>query len=268
MNELLRALAVLAEPPAPEHERVAASLGLDPPQPDEYAEIFLFQLYPYSSVYAGAEGMLGGEARDRAAGFWRALALVPPAEPDHLTALLGLLAALETPDHRRALLWEHLLAWLPPWLAKLDEIAPPAYRAWGRLLGAALGEEARTLGPQERLPLHLRVASPLEPDDLLGGLLAPVRSGVVLVRDDLGRAARELGLGVRVAERRYVLRALLAQDAAPTLAWLAAEARRWAGLHAETPGPIGQFWQERAEAAAALLDDACTAAREGEVAHA
>ncbi|HSK15310.1 MAG TPA: molecular chaperone TorD family protein [Gaiellaceae bacterium] len=268
MNELLRALAVLAEPPAPEHERVAASLGLDPPRSEEYADIFLQQLYPYASVYAGAEGMLGGEARDRVAGFWRALGLVPPAEPDHLTALLGLLAALEAPEHRRALLWEHLLSWLSPWLAKLDEIAPPAYRAWGRLLGTALEEEARALGPLEGLPLHLRAAPPLEHDDLLGGVLVPVRSGVLLVRDDLAHAARELGLGVRIAERRYVLRALLAQDAAPTLAWLAAEARRWAGLHAERPGPIGEFWQERAEAAAALLDDACTAAREREVAHA
>ena len=45
-------------------------------------------------VYLGAEGMLGGAARDRVAGFWRALGLVPPAEPDHLAALLGLAAAL------------------------------------------------------------------------------------------------------------------------------------------------------------------------------
>ena len=36
--------------------------------------------------------MLGGEARDRIAGFWRALGLVPPPEPDHLAVMLGLYA--------------------------------------------------------------------------------------------------------------------------------------------------------------------------------
>jgi TorA maturation chaperone TorD len=268
VTELVRALAVLAEPPAPEHERIAASLGLPAPRADEYADLFLFQLYPYASVYAGAEGMMGGEARDRVAGFWRALALLPPAEPDHLTGLLGLYAGLEAPDHRRALLWEHLLSWLPAWLAKLDEIAPPVYRGWGRLLSAVLEEEAHALGPLDRLPLHLREAPPLALEDLLDGLLAPVRSGMVLVRDDLLRAAADLRLGARIAERRYVLRALMGQDAGAMLGWLAAEARRWAGLHERTPDPIGRFWQERAEAAALLLDDARTAATQKEVVHA
>ncbi len=274
MTELWRALAVLAEAPGPAHCRVADALRLPrPPRRDEYADLFLFQLYPYASVYVGAEGMMGGEARDRVAGFWRALGLTPPAEPDHLGALLGLLAELGgrgAPEAwRRALLWEHLLSWLPPWLAKLDEIAPPPYRAWGRVLGAALAEEARALGRQERLPLHLREAPPLELDDLLDGLLAPVRSGLVLVRDDLRRAGGELGLGVRVAERRYVLRALLGQDAEATLGWLAGEARAWSARHeAAAAGPIGRFWQERADAAAALLDDARTAAAAKEVARA
>lgn len=266
MTELWRALAVLAERP---DARVADALGLPrAPSAEEHADVFLFQLYPYASVYAGAEGMLGGESRDRVAGFWRALGLVPPAEPDHLAALLGLYAALEPEEWRRALLWEHLLSWLPPWLAKLDELAGEPYRAWGRLLREALAEEARRLGGQELLPLHLREAPPLELGDLLDGLLAPVRSGLILVRDDLRRAAVELDLGLRVAERRYVLRALLSQDAPATLAWLAEEARRWSALHGETPGLIGRFWQSRAEAAAVLLDEARQAASEQEVAHA
>ncbi|HAC46500.1 MAG TPA: hypothetical protein DCF65_10605, partial [Chloroflexi bacterium] len=85
------------------------------------------QLWPYASIYVGAEGKLGGEARDRVAGFWRALHLTPPAEPDHLAALLGLYATLADMEaaeqdparrqlrrsSRQALLWEHLLSWLP-----------------------------------------------------------------------------------------------------------------------------------------------------------
>jgi len=267
--ELFRALAVLAEPPAAEHRGLAAALDLPAPTSREHTDLFLLQLYPYASVYAGAEGMLGGEAGDRVAGFWRALELTPPAEPDHLAALLGLYAALADrgapPEWRRALLWEHLLSWLPVFLAKLDDIAPPSYRAWGRLLAEVLAAEADALGPQPLLPLHLRSAPALEPpetagvDALIAGLLAPVRTGFVLVRDDLRRMATELGLGLRVAERRYVLRALLDQDAGRVLGWLAGEARRWADLHAQASGvtdEIASFWEARAVAAAALLDEA------------
>ncbi|HSD76728.1 MAG TPA: molecular chaperone TorD family protein, partial [Solirubrobacteraceae bacterium] len=99
--ELLRALGALCEPPAPGHARLAAELGL-PAAPDAaaFTGVLVLQLPPYASPYAGAEGLLGGGARERIAGFWRAVGLVPPAEPDHLAALLGLYAALA--DDERA----------------------------------------------------------------------------------------------------------------------------------------------------------------------
>ena len=275
--ELLRALGVLCEPPAPEHAEVAEALGLPGVARDsEYADVFLFQLYPYASVYLGPEGMLGGEARDRVAGFWRALRLTPPSEPDHLASLLGLYASLaeaeraeSEPARRRlmrearsALLWEHLLSWLPPYLAKFDELASPLYRQWASLLLAALRVEADELAARGPLPLHLRGAPPLEPPAAVGatqfldGLLAPVRSGMILVRDDLVRAAREVGLGLRVAERRFVLSALLEQDAPATLAWLGGEATGWARLHREGANGsdvIAAFWADRASRTALLL---------------
>jgi TorA maturation chaperone TorD len=156
--ELFRALAVFAEPPTKESAGVASALELGAlPEASEYTETFVFQLYPYASVYLGAEGMLGGEARDRVAGFWRALAETPPAEPDHLSVMLALyaqLCELETNERddarregwrraRRAYLWEHLLSWLPAYLSKLKEIASPFYRRWGEMLRDALCEEAR-----------------------------------------------------------------------------------------------------------------------------
>src|SRR5262249_55202817 len=58
----------------------------------------------------------------------------------------------------------------------------------------------------------------------VSGLLAPVRSGIVLTRADLARAARDLGLGLRMGERRFILETLLAQDAGPMLVWLAGAA--------------------------------------------
>jgi TorA maturation chaperone TorD len=281
--ELLRALGVLCEPPSPAHARVAAALGLpEAPRAVEHTELFVLNLPPYASVYLGAEGMLGGAARDRVAGFWRALGLIPPPEPDHLAALLGLAAALadaqrdETDpartvlwrEARRALVAEHLLPWTGPYLHKLAEIAPPIYASWGDLLRNALAAEAATLSPPAALPLHLREAPALAPPDEVGGaafldgLLAPVRSGMILVRGDLARAARDLGCGMRIGERRFVLRALLGQDPAGTLAWLAAEADRWA-----TAG-LDDFLQQRAQAAGALLRTAAVAASSEEEAHA
>jgi TorA maturation chaperone TorD len=273
--ELLRALATLSESPGPEQARVAAALELPAPTAAEHTDLFDLQLVPYASVYLGAEGMIGGEARDRIAGFWRALGLAPPAEPDHLAALLGLYAALGDDERaqdrpraalrrqaRAALLHEHLLSWLDPWLAKLADIAPPAYAAWGELLAAALRGEARALldGDEPPLPAHLRAAPALEPPERTGGpafldaLLSPARSGLVLVRDDLARAAGELGLGARVAERRYVLRHLLAQEPAETLRWLRDEAARAARRRVAVAGPaVAAHWKDRAAATADLL---------------
>jgi TorA maturation chaperone TorD len=276
--EVFRALAVLAEPP----ERagaghVAAALGLgELPEQSAYTDTFIFQLYPYASVYLGAEGMMGGEARDRVAGFWRALGQTPPPEPDYLPVMLALYARLcdfevsepREPERagwrgaRRAFLWEHLLSWLPAYLDKLAEVAPPFYRGWGKLLGAALAEEAQEVGPQSDLPLALREAAPVpaprdtSAEEFLSSLLAPARTGMILTRSDLARAARSLGLGLRAGERRFALEAMFGQDAPAVLGWLSGEAREWAARHArhrDAYGAVAAWWSERAAATAVLM---------------
>lgn len=280
MMDLFRALATLCEPPQPETSRIASALGLRRgPTEDEYTELFVFQLYPFASVYLGAEGMLGGEARDRIAGFWRALGESPPDDPDHLAALLGLYARLLELERsarsagdplrrsalrraRTAFLWEHLLSWAPLFVHKLLEIAPPVYAAWAELVEQALFDEARTLAGLDRLPLHLREAPalPLVPPETLEGVatlvLVPVRSGIILTRADLARGARALGLGSRVGERRFTLAALLGQNADGVLGWLSGEAHRWITRHeaqAEILGEIARFWARRARHAVAAL---------------
>jgi TorA maturation chaperone TorD len=268
----------LVEPPdRPGAARVAAALGLgELPGASAYTDLFVFQLYPYASVYVGSEGMLGGEARDRVAGFLAALGHDVPAEPDHLALLLGAYAGLaeaEVADSdarrrgslrraRRALLWEHLLSWLPVYLDKVARVAPLFYRRWAETLREALDAEAAELGPQEGLPLQLReapaLADPREsaPEEFLKTLLAPARSGILLVRDDLARAARELGAGVRAGERLFALRSLVGQDAAGTLGWLAREAEDWHALHlrrVSAHGRVAEWWAARAASTAELL---------------
>lgn len=272
--ELLRALATLVEAPAPEHSVLARTLELgEPPTRAEYSEVFSFQLYPYASVYLGPEGMLGGEARDRIAGFWRALGELPPTEPDHLAVMLAFWAELEQAESsaadeaavdrwrhvRSAFLLEHVASWLPLFLDKLASLGTPFYRRWGELVGDALTGALAGLAQPAELPLHLReapgFADPREEGakTFLGTLLAPVRSGLVLVRSDLERAANELELGTRKGERRYVLEALLGQDDAGTLEWLAREAEAWAERHAARSDPYASFWRSRAEQTARLL---------------
>lgn len=275
--ELFRALGALLEPPGPETVGIARLLELGaPPAREEHAELFLFQLYPYASVHLGREGKIGGEARDRVAGFWRALGERPPPEPDHLGTLLGLyarIAELESwasgPEGvdawrraRSACLWEHLASWVLPFLAKLAEVAPPFYRRWGGLLEAAFARETAELGPPERLPLALREAEEMADPrrggagEFLNSLLSPVRSGLVLTRADLARAGRELGLGLRIGERAFILKAMLGQDGAGTLDWLRDEARVWAERHdrtARVAPAVAAFWGARARATIALL---------------
>jgi hypothetical protein len=290
--ELFRALGALSETPHPELQPVADLLDLGPlPGRAAHGELFLFQLYPYASVYLGAEGMMGGEAADRIAGFWRALGQSPPAEPDHLAVMLGLHARLgeleeqaaDRPARERwrhartAFLWEHLLCWLPVFLLKLGDLGESGgaagaagdrfYLRWAALLGDALRAETAALplpeGP-ERLPLHLRAAAACidprrdGPEGFLAALLSPARTGMVLARADLARAARGLGLGLRLGERRVMLRALLEQDAGPVLGWLAGEAASWAGRHlpeVHASPSLAAWWHERAAATARLLGE-------------
>jgi TorA maturation chaperone TorD len=276
--DLLRTLGTLSEPPAPEHRRLAELLELPAaPTAEEYAAVFLFELYPYASVYLGPEGMLGGEARDRVAGAWTALGRPPPAEPDHLGALLGLYASLieqedsETRPAEAAMwgaaaagfLWEHLLSWALPYLDRFGSLGTSPYADWARVLTETLVAEAGRHGPPASLPLHLREAPGLPDPRRVGseafvrGLLAPARSGLILTRSDLARAASETGLGLRLAERSFALESLLSQDSGRTLGWLSAQADRWARRHEAWEavlGPVAAFWSDRATAAGELLD--------------
>lgn len=301
--ELVRALAVLVEPPSPAHAGIAAALDLpEPPEPSGWADLFLFQLHPYASVHLGPEGMLGGEARGRIAGFWRAVGRTPLPEPDHLAALLGLWAALldeaarlerggtDRPPEGEAqgapvgpapaalvdraadaLLHEHLLPWLPPFLDRVQALGGPHQGAWAALLMETLVSAADASGMAPPLSRHLVEAPGLPdprgsegPGGFVPGLLAPARSGLVLTRHDLAEVGRTVGLGLRAGERRYALEHLLGLEPAGVLEALAdlaaARGREHAGWP-ETLGAVRAFWTARAGATQHLLRELASDAR-------
>ena len=285
--ELLRALGAIASTPPPLSHPVAASLGLPPPTADEHTGVFVLSTPPHSAIYLGAEGKLGGEGLDRAAGFWRALDLAPPPDADHLGALLALYAELGDAQEaaraeraraqvrraREALLWEHLWSWAPGYLTAVAWLETPSLGPWARLTLHALAREAGLAAPPAALPLALRAAPPaLGPApagpggssapgrrDLLDVLLAPLRSGVVITSEDLRQAAEAAGIGYRLGERRYTLAAMLDQDSLATVGWLGTFARKWARWHARQP-PVPapdprRWWAARARETAAALSE-------------
>lgn len=269
--ELIRALGAVCDTPSVASVATGA-LGLGQVASCDHTQVFVLSCPPYAAIHLGAEGKLGGEGANRVAGFWRALSLAPPTEPDHLSSLLGLYAnlgeAADTAERpttksalthmRHALLWEHLWSWVPGYTAAVADLAIPVLSPWADLTGAVLLAELTegVAGVDNQLPLALREApAPLSIDDdadaVLDALVAPLRSGIVITRATLIRATSEIGLGHRIGERRYALRAMFEQDLVSTLTWMAEEARRW-GDRNRTPTPKGHYdrtsrwWSARA----------------------
>lgn len=280
--EVARALGVLLDPPRTAHRPVAVALGLPgAPSVETHTSVLVLQCHPHASVHLGADGMLGGEAGDRVAGYWRALGMSPPADADHLGRLLGLYASLAEVEAtgpgraaqaagraRRALLWEHLAPWVPVWLGAVVDSQEPWFDRWAALMAAWLRAELSQMqasmpsGTRAPLPVALAEApsgldDAPDPLDLAAGLVVPVRSGMVLTRARLATASAAVGAAPRQGGRRFVLQGLLDHDAGGTLRWLAREARCWAGRHqqwAETDVVCGNWWLARAEACAATLE--------------
>lgn len=264
--ELLRALGAVADSPDASRA-VGPVLGLGPVSDADHTDVFVMNLPPYASVYVGPDGALGGEGADRIAGFWRVLRMPPPSEPDHLAALLSLYASLgeaasgarqaatkEALRRTQAVLFaEHLQPWLPAYLRALAELPVPPLVRWAQLMRRAASAEAASQPASAMLPLALRAAPP--PVGLRGGardlaasLTIPVRSGMILTRHRLAQGAVAAGVGHRIGERRYTLRAMLEQDPRATLLWLAGEAARWSRHHESQASrdQVSRWWAERA----------------------
>lgn len=274
--DLLRLLAAIAETPTPAHARYAQTLGLNAPAQMQdwqiaHAGAFIEQCPPYASVYVGEHGRIGGEAADRVAGFRSLLGADVDEHPDHLPALLRDYAELarrsatdaRARHARAAMLWEHLLSWLMPYLHALQRCAPAPYDQWAAMVRDVFLLEAEAIAPPAQLPLHLRhaparqgLAEADSADAAIRALLIPGATGVIYTRGDLTRAVQALEAGFVQNSRAFMLRILLDQDAPGALAWLAEEARIQARARADDQpalGAVGRFWVRRAEATTEAL---------------
>jgi TorA maturation chaperone TorD len=279
--ELLRALAAVADKPAAARA-VGPALGLAAASDAEHTGVFVLDLPPYASIYLGPDGALGGEGADRIAGFWRVMGIEPPSDSDHLSSLLGLYASMgegitaaRKPTTVAALsrahgtlFWEHLWPWLPAYLDAVGDLPAPALAGWADLLRNVVTAEAARQQACPALPAALRdaprgVGADTGLGDLASLLTVPVRSGMIVTRHRLTLGAGQAGVGCRVGERRFTMRAMIEQDPAATLRWLAAEALRWQRRHqARARGaddPAARWWAERAADTARALRDGAAA---------
>ncbi|KEZ75798.1 molecular chaperone TorD family protein [Salinisphaera hydrothermalis] len=277
--DLLRLLAAIAESPSSAHADYARALGLAAPATAADWQVahtmaFIEQCPPFASTMLGEGGQIGGAAAARVADF-RALlgAEVETAPPDVLPALLADYAELveraasdaRAAHARAAMLWEHLLSWVMPYLDAVNRSAPAPYDGWATLMRDVLLAETQAVAPPDLLPLQLRMAPPAldlahaeSVDAAVRALLVPAASGIVLTRVDLTRAVIALEAGLIQNSRAFALGQLVTQDAPATLDWLAAEARDQAiarMAEIESLGVVGQFWADRAHATAEALDD-------------
>jgi nitrate reductase delta subunit len=256
--ELLRALGAVADSPMAARS-VGPALGYGSLTDAEHTDAFVLNCPPYASIYLGPEGAIGGEGADRVAGFWRAIGLTPPAEPDHLAAQLSLHAHLGEAGlttWQAAHFWEHLWPWVPAYLDAVTDQGIPPLTSWADLTQRALTAEYSALPHAHKQPLALREAPPPS-DDLVDLLTTPVRSGLILTRKSLAQGAAQTGVGFRIGERRFALRAMLGQDPRATLAWLAGEADRWQRRHRDRvpADDVTGWWAARAARTGQILRD-------------
>lgn len=266
-------LGEIIEAPGLEQARIARMLGLpgDVSRRD-FTNLFVIQLFPYASIYLSPDGLAGGAVRDRIGEYWKILGWPAPAEPDHASSLLKSYGTLHpayrgeyissdvAQQSRPFFFWDAVASWMPMYLLRVQEIGSELYRTWATVTSDVIEAEAAQHGAPEVLPVYLRNA-PLPPSidnpaEFVDALFAPVMSGVILTRSDLGRCAAANGLTVRMADRRHTLKLLISEKPRGVCPWLRGEiARQTEKIEqmANVLAPVRDHWSERARAFAALM---------------
>lgn len=244
-----------------------------------HQRVFGNDVFPYESVFASEDGLLGGPSRDRVEASLRAVgfhATVPGAETDHVGVLCLAMAhlceaeaqALEDGadvvealrQHQRDVLSGHLLAWLPPLVVAIGR--------QGDAFSTTVAELALELAASHGVEADVTLAPPIDvlEDDKAGlarvarALLVPARAGWFLSRSDLARIGRSVGLPHGFGPRWKMLESMLVTGvdhgrARDALGALEQEARAWDEKLASY-GALGvpvAAWRARVEATLGVL---------------
>ncbi len=273
----------LHEPDAETIARAVQALGLPPAEPAElataYADVFLLNVYPYSTAFTDDHGELNRPEAQRVAALYEAHGYYPPefgqvGAPDHLGLCLGFLAHLgeKRLESRDSL--GGFVEWGPICCLAVER-EPSVHSFYGALAmrtREALLETAKVIPPNLQSPisnLHLPLArypsdEELTLRDLLRFFLAPAQCGVFLSRSRLGQMAKTMGMRLPFGSRFEVAEILFAsagegEKVGELLTALEAEVKAWAQAYrgwAETyPGwrLIAEVWLSRTDTALQTL---------------
>jgi len=252
-------------------EELSASLGVQGVSASDLYQLFVKELPPFASIYLSSDGNIGGRSRSVIAGFYSALGIPTPSDPDHLAPLLRLLSEIlnkeaelagagSNPEDgsrlasvsraRSVLVNDHLATWLPAYLLRAEEVAPRPLLGWVScaldLFSVLVGEcHYVAPGPQAN---DDGLVVPGSSAELISWITTPGRSGIMLTHWDIANLAQQLGLALRVGRKRFVLEELWTQAGDEIASCIEAMAVHQMKLFDDNIGdfPTLQAWSDNA----------------------
>ncbi len=276
-SEIAAALAEVAEASSL-GEELSAALGVVGVTPADLYQLFVKELPPFASIYLSSEGNIGGESRSVIAGFYSALGIPTPSDPDHLASLLRLLSGILSKEAelssagwdavdqgrlasvsraRSVLVNDHLATWLPAYLLRAKEVAPRPLMGWVLcaldLISVMVGE-CQDAPPVPQEP-YGNYVPPNSSEELISWITTPSRSGIIVTHWDISNIAESLGLALRIGRKRFVLEELWGQAGTEVVGFIEAMAVHQVKLFDEYSGdlPSLQAWSAKAVGTMQLL---------------
>lgn len=279
--DTVRALPIL-------REALPSRIDLDAIAAEHY-ELFHLQLPPVAGSYLHPQGLAGAEAAEPILQAYRRSGFAPKLDEtsaDHLGIMLVHLSFLagteaealaegrdEVAEHvaglGRAFVAEHLMSWLPAWIAAVRDQPTGFWSAVAMLVWDLVSDQAAPAGPvpsPEGAPHGLealldRPSTGLR--QIARALTVPLQCGLFLSRTDITAVARKSGCPRGFGDRFMMLENLLVGAAelgelpGVTAALQTVVSRRLESLHAVVSGRIDidsvSFWIERMQATLDML---------------
>ena len=250
----------------------------------EHYELFHLQLPPVAGSYLHPRGLAGAEVAERIAESYRLSGFAPKLDDtsaDHLGVMLVHLSfatgaeadaladgrddvAERVAELTEAFIADHLMSWLPAWVAAVRDQPPGLWSAVSMLIWDLVSDQAASTEPvptPELAPVNLEVLLDRPSTGLrqiARALTVPLQCGLFVTRTDITAVAREGGCPRGFGDRFMMLENLLAGAAelgalpGVTRALQTVVRKRLESLHAVVSGRIGiesvSFWVDRMQA--------------------
>lgn len=279
--ELATAIAEVAEGSSVRDE-IAEGLEILGTTPADLYQLFIKELPPFASIYLSSDGNLGGSSRATIAGYFTALDIPIPSDPDHISALLVLLAQILESQlivsskllgqgddaniskldsicrARDVLLNEHILSWLPAYLLRARQVGPSSLLGWVNyctdLIYLLANENGFEFTDSQRFEPR---REGLSSNEIVSWTTSPFLSGLIITYHDLEVVASKLNVSIRAGRKRFILEDLLSATGFDAIEQLCQIARKQGELYLSNCSdfPTLKIWGLKANRTSELLSD-------------